>query len=66
MSLDAKTYMSWITNNQAGGENCMPQLESKLGLCVICGQRVFSKDSYLEASEGYCHRNCIAETSALA
>lgn len=44
----------------------MPQLEKKLGLCVICGQRVFSDDSYLESSEGYCHRNCLSETSALA
>jgi hypothetical protein len=44
----------------------MPQLESKLGLCVICGKRVFSDDSYLEASEGYCHRNCLTEASALA
>jgi len=58
--------MSSKANSMAGGEDCMPQLESKLGLCVICGQRVFSKDSYLESSEGYCHRNCLAETSALA
>ncbi|MFO7793677.1 MAG: hypothetical protein R6V35_01755 [Candidatus Nanohaloarchaea archaeon] len=39
--------------------------KNKLGICVICGSRVFTNDNYLEASEGYCHHNCISESKAL-
>ena len=33
----------------------------RLGLCVICGNRVFSNERYLKSSEGYCHNNCVNE-----
>ncbi len=44
----------------------MSKLSQKLGQCVICGDRVFTDDSYLKAVEGYCHRNCLTETSVTA
>lgn len=32
----------------------------KLGNCVICGERVESKDLYIVAKEGYTHKKCIS------
>ncbi|MFB6214215.1 MAG: hypothetical protein ABEJ07_06695 [Candidatus Nanohaloarchaea archaeon] len=39
----------------------MTQLSQKLGLCVICGDRVHTDGNYLKTSDGYCHRNCVTE-----
>ena len=44
----------------------MKQVSDKLGICLICGQRVFSDDEHVEASEGYCHHNCLAGTGSTA
>jgi len=40
-------------------------LARKLGFCVICGKRVYDKQEYLEAVEGYCHRMCISEINTI-
>jgi hypothetical protein len=39
--------------------------QNKLGICVLCGSRVFTSDEYLEATEGYCHHNCLTEIKAV-
>lgn len=44
----------------------MESVSDKLGICLICGKRVFSNDRHVEASEGYCHNNCLAETGLIA
>jgi hypothetical protein len=37
-----------------------------LGICVLCGKRVFKTELYVEAREGYCHKTCLKETTALS
>jgi len=32
---------------------------NKLGVCIICGNRILTSDKYLKATEGYCHNSCI-------
>lgn len=32
---------------------------------MICGSRVFSDEEYVESSEGYCHVDCLTESSVL-
>ncbi|WP_256727646.1 hypothetical protein [Candidatus Nanohalobium constans] len=39
--------------------------DARLGLCVICGSRVHSGESHVEAIEGYCHRTCLATTDII-
>jgi len=34
-------------------------VSTRLGHCVICGNRVFTDERYLKASEGYCHHKCL-------
>jgi hypothetical protein len=43
----------------------MPELTYKLGLCVLCGDRVHSDDQFIKTSDGYCHRDCISNKSAI-
>lgn len=40
-------------------------LSYRLGKCVLCGDRVFSDESFIKTSDGYCHRNCITEKTML-
>jgi hypothetical protein len=40
-------------------------VSTRLGHCVICGNRVSTDESYLKASEGYCHHDCLSSTGTL-
>ncbi len=42
------------------------RLSNKLGLCVICGDRVFTDERYLKSSDGYCHKECLSDASVTA
>ncbi len=44
----------------------MAKLTQRLGLCVICGSRVHTDDSYLKSSEGYCHKACLNDSFVTA
>lgn len=35
----------------------------RLGLCAVCGTRVFKNQRYIEAQEGHAHRECVLEVS---
>lgn len=35
----------------------------KLGKCLVCGDRVFKNQSYIEAEEGHAHRGCAMEVA---
>lgn len=43
----------------------MSDFTSRLGMCVICGKRVFSDDRFLKSADGYCHQSCITEAEIL-
>ncbi|WEL23218.1 hypothetical protein [Candidatus Nanohalovita haloferacivicina] len=45
-----------------GGGTILNTTVDRLGLCVICGDRVHSHEDYLEATEGYCHQSCVNNT----
>jgi len=32
---------------------------TKLGKCVVCGDRVIKQQTHFIAEEGYCHRSCV-------
>lgn len=38
----------------------------KLGICVICGDRVFNGEHYLKSADGYCHRGCLTDAGVTA
>ncbi|MFT4867678.1 MAG: hypothetical protein ACI9LV_000279 [Candidatus Nanohaloarchaea archaeon] len=44
----------------------MENISDRLGICLICGQRVHSDESHVEAAEGYAHHNCLADTAVTA
>ena len=44
----------------------MKNVSDRLGICLICGHRVHSDESHIEASEGYCHHNCLANATVTA
>ena len=38
------------------------KLESnKLGKCVLCSDRVFKTENYVESTDGYAHIGCLIE-----
>lgn len=39
-------------------------ISSRKGLCVVCGERVYGEEKYIEADEGYCHRHCLVPESS--
>ncbi|MFB6145292.1 MAG: hypothetical protein ABEJ99_02180 [Candidatus Nanohaloarchaea archaeon] len=43
-----------------------PELKTRLGHCIICGRRVYSDESHLKTADGYCHRNCLADSAVFA
>lgn len=45
-----------------GGRSILKTETDRLGLCIICGDRVHSHEDYLQATEGYCHQDCVKNT----
>ncbi|MFB6209038.1 MAG: hypothetical protein ABEJ56_02760 [Candidatus Nanohaloarchaea archaeon] len=43
----------------------MHKVSDKLGVCLICGDRVFSDENHLKATEGYCHHSCLTDASVM-
>gem|GEM_PF-3710277 len=44
----------------------MSEKISRLGQCIICGDRVFREDRYITSTEGYCHHACLKDTAVVA
>lgn len=43
----------------------MSTLSEKLGICVLCGDRVFSDEQFLKSQEGYIHYECITQNEII-
>lgn len=43
----------------------MEQLHEKLGICVLCNERVHSNERFLKTAEGYIHYSCLNQTDMM-